>query len=48
MLAEVVETEAQLDLMRELGVDKVQGFRFAPACPAKRPGPGSRPGRDGL
>ena len=36
VIAEGVETEAQLARLAELGCDYYQGFRFAPALPAER------------
>ncbi len=50
VVAEGVETSAQLEVLRGLGVDRAQGFLWSPALPAEqlerwlahRPGPSSR------
>ena len=34
MVAEGVETGAQLDLLKDLGCDQYQGYCFSPAVPA--------------
>jgi EAL domain-containing protein (putative c-di-GMP-specific phosphodiesterase class I)/ribosomal protein S18 acetylase RimI-like enzyme len=46
VVAEGVETRAQLDLLRQLGADEIQGFFFAAALPAEECGPflGARSG----
>ena len=42
VLAEGVETRAQLEVVTELGCDLAQGWHFAPAAPIEEVGPTSR------
>jgi EAL domain-containing protein (putative c-di-GMP-specific phosphodiesterase class I) len=36
VVAEGVETEAQLEQLRELGCDSAQGYLFSPAVPGEQ------------